>query len=1129
MSNLFALLVGINNYPVKPLSGCINDVNAVQNYLEFFCNSLSSNLVLKTRRLTDEDEQPTRSNLIAAFDHFNDAKDGDFCLFYYSGHGSYSLAPKEFWTETDGYNESFVCIDSRTEGGKDLIDKEMGYLIWRTFRSKPDVTFIAITDCCHSGTITKDFLDNSGITDRMQSPDNRMSVLRDYYGFGETVDGERGYIISPDEKRVTVKGARHIHIAASRENQTAKELIIDGEKRGAFTDSLLKTLYAAGSLISYKELVEKASALVKNLVSDQQPDININGFVAENEQKNKFFLSHKGSVSNRLYFIYSEPRYGWCIKAGRLQGVAKGDKVIIEGIGETSVTGNISADLSAIASHPQLSKSTNTYRASVVRLSVRPLLVSFGGDMPAATIALIEKAASENPFPYVALSNEMSGQYILHAQNGSVFMSLPGSNRPVFKPLQVTEDSEAVFFLERIEIVSKWNSLLELENSETKLTAKDYSLQLYRSTRPCHYSEENFEEITNGRIHDFFYKKSGEEWCQPALRLSFTNNSTRDLWFASAYLGFDYSIIGDGFPIMKVGKGDTAWLSFQDGPGLSDIIKLQIESKFQELGYNEITEHLKLFVSTEKMDPSILNQDGIELPVYANKALVDSDDKGPGSAFRAIAGIDWKTETVTLHIVKPHDGTAMSPGRPTMLGEIRILEHGQLEAKISMTSSAHTARSADGIAPPHQANKNMYLQPFNLAPATWSGEIMDVLELVDVKNAGKVTAEAPLIIEPVASKSAGDETIIPVGYDKETGLYYPLGYTNASGNIVINTLPEETDTDAAITQRSFLGSIKIYLQKVIGQKLGFDYKYPRLAIATAIGGEVKYEAGIDAVKAAVKEATSIILFIHGIIGDTQGMVKCIQTKIADGKGLEQKSDLVLAFDYENLSTKIEETAADLKKALIAAGFERDDRKQLTIVAHSMGGLVSRWMIEDEKLKGYEIVDRLIMLGTPNNGSPWADVRDLADTLLTYAINGAAFLKPWMFVLSGIGRLVKGLQITLQQMDAKTGIYDKLNNGSMPKVPYTLIAGNTRSIIPKYEETAGLVNRLLEKLKKKGVYDALDMLLFKKPNDIAAADESIVEITGSPAWSLKPDVHEVACDHLNYFINPESLALIYKST
>jgi hypothetical protein len=39
--------------------------------------------------------------------------------------------------------------------------------------------------------------------------------------------------------------------------------------------------------------------------------------------------------------------------------------------------------------------------------------------------------------------------------------------------------------------------------------------------------------------------------------------------------------------------------------------------------------------------------------------------------------------------------------------------------------------------------------------------------------------------------------------------------------------------------------------------------------------QVKYDHDETAVQQAVQKASTILLFIHGIIGNTEGMVKCI--------------------------------------------------------------------------------------------------------------------------------------------------------------------------------------------------------------------------------------------------------------
>ena len=107
-------------------------------------------------------------------------------------------------------------------------------------------------------------------------------------------------------------------------------------------------------------------------------------------------------------------------------------------------------------------------------------------------------------------------------------------------------------------------------------------------------------------------------------------------------------------------------------------------------------------------------------------------------------------------------------------------------------------------------------------------------------------------------------------------------------------------------------------------------------------------------KSAVAAADHILVCIHGIIGDTRGM--------AAGVLAGNPKDLVLTFDYENINTTIEENAQLLKNRLAAVGLAAGHGKTVRIVAHSMGGLISRWFIE--QLGGNEVVQSLVALGTP---------------------------------------------------------------------------------------------------------------------------------------------------------------------
>lgn len=1094
MSAVYALLVGINNYPHKPLSGCINDVNAVQECLQRLYGT-----ALHVRRLTDQDEQPTRQNIINAFDFFKDAGNNDICLFYYSGHGSFSPAPQEFWTETDGYGESFVCIDSRMPGGRDLMDKEIGFLIARTMEGKPALSFIAITDCCHSGTITK-ALAEGNVTTRSYEASFTPRQLEDYLGFGEKVNGIPAYGLSEDGKRATPVQGRHIHIAAAQENQLAKELQIDGRQQGAFTYAFLKALYSSNGAASYNELFRQTLIQIKNTVAGQIPQINTNGGLSPDEL-DKHFLSAV-STSIPAYTVYWDDQEGWCIDAGSIHGLSVGDEVIVKDVCTTTVKAQTAPDYSVLTPDGTLVKGTRYKDVSVLIQPGQKIKIAFASDIPAVIRQHITTAYHRDAPKFVDLVTEGTPRYIIKHKDRQAFITLPADEKPVFEPV----DFDDITFIDQVNKVFSWVHLQELVNPETDIPDSDYSFRLYRATNPGNYNLDAFEEVQDT---DFYYMQKDSRWYQPALKLKITNHSQQELWFRCLYLGFNYSIDTGSLKEIRLPGGKEAWLTITDNKQQEQVaIKLQLDKEFVELGYREITEYLKIFISRKSlMDIRRFKQPGVNMPQLKTKSLVTHKS----DAMR-IGKRGWKTALFSLRIIRADARYTITSGKDTSVNNVHIKRHPSFEASFQISGS--TSRVA---------TKGTTLEPFDLLPGTRNAAATDMLELFDAKQPETVTSEQPLILSMPGKWQPEEESVIPIGYDEETGLYYPLGYSTDENRIVINTLPSATPSDGVITKKSLFGSIKIYFQKIVGKRLGLNYNYPLLRkVKVSDALEVTYSE--DQLSKEVSKSDSIILFIHGIIGDTTEMVKCIKTALDDnGVTLEKEYQLTLAFDYENLHTPIEENAALLKEKLAEIGLDAGHGKRLTIVAHSMGGLVARWFIE--QLGGNKVVSHLFMFGTPNNGTPWADIRDMAETLITYAINGASFLQPWMLVLNVVGKVTNGMQVSLKQMDSKTGIYDKLNTGTDPGVPYTIVSGNTQNIIVKFEDTATKITKLFHRIKKRGAYDALDLLLFKKPNDIAVTVESISTLKNSGTWKVRPVLADVATDHLNYFKQVEAVKKI----
>ena len=158
-NRFFALLVGIDRYAnphqAPNLRGCVADVDATYALLADRFHVPPEQLRRLTARMGgDEDvaDLPTRANLIAGWrDHLGQAGEGDVVFFHYSGHGSQarSIDPGE----PDGYDETIVPHDSRTEGIFDLADKELALLIRQVERRGAQV--LIFLDCCHAGGGTR--------------------------------------------------------------------------------------------------------------------------------------------------------------------------------------------------------------------------------------------------------------------------------------------------------------------------------------------------------------------------------------------------------------------------------------------------------------------------------------------------------------------------------------------------------------------------------------------------------------------------------------------------------------------------------------------------------------------------------------------------------------------------------------------------------------------------------------------------------------------------------------------------------------------------------------------------------------------------------------------------------------
>lgn len=219
------LVVGIDQYRYKPsLKGAVNDARDIQ-------------AALKAAGVEDVvlllDEQATREAIQAAWNQqVAKAKSGDTLIFTYAGHGGQE--PERIpGNEADGKDEALLLggfRESRPGNGQRIVDDELNE--W--FRTASPLNIIFVADACYSGTLTR-------------SIDPRATFLgsRTIGDYGPIQDDELPPPVAA-RPQVDEQALPHVtFLAASRENQTTPEIVIDGRPHGALSWAFAQALRGA--------------------------------------------------------------------------------------------------------------------------------------------------------------------------------------------------------------------------------------------------------------------------------------------------------------------------------------------------------------------------------------------------------------------------------------------------------------------------------------------------------------------------------------------------------------------------------------------------------------------------------------------------------------------------------------------------------------------------------------------------------------------------------------------------------------------------------------------------------------------------------------------------------------------
>ncbi len=1070
---IYALLVGINDYApeIRKLSGCVNDVNRFHEYLKSSFNPQD----LAVEVLVDKDA--TRENIITMFrSHLRNATADDVALFQYSGHGARWAAAKEFKEFfPDGYDEGLVCYDSRRETGTypyDLADKELAILLSEVAAKNPHIA--VILDCCHAGAATRDVDAFNQLTTRATHEVKDERPLESYLEGQYMKLKQRGADLS-------IPHSRHIALAACERTQKAQE---NPRKHcGVFMDTLLEVLDKSGSDIPYADLFVRCRAAVRKRAENQNPQFDAyKGFNAW-----AGFLGRKASTTKRFHTVeFDDKNKTWKIDAGAIEGFpTEPEKSVELALYQENDTSRVIGKASTTMVYPRKSDlrlefeydTAVRYKAEITFLPVPPIPVYLEGD--AKSKAILQKALEEDrSVPAVFVEEPQGTKYALVAADGNFLLKQREMDSlvqgVVVNPAKPEDSAELI--LQILKQVVKWEKGWALQNHSAKINPADFDFIFVEKLDGGKEYEYRADEITLN------YVQSGGDWKSILGKIKVRNRTPQELHVILAYFSNAYGINTSKFfkgPIPRSEEYVTIW-----GDGPDD--NFWMEDEVNEEPYN-----FKLIVSTEQVDDFFLEMDDLLIGKILNQ-------KPPGNVkpMKKYED-DWFTKNLRIKVVRQLNQVS---AKDTVLpnGQIIVKGHASVTADLSLAAAKAPSRGAgdgsDFYKAFEQQGEQQRMEMLNFSSSRDAGGNESILELTDIRNA-EALEKNPLEIElKVPLKE--DEYILPMVFDGQYALLGGDPSKDEHGNthISIDHIPEVPDNRRSLGKALKLYFFKTYLKRDDVNLLRW--------VEFKADGEIARQESMLADKVAA--AQNILLLIHGIIGDTEVMAKGLCMA-----GLEKNFDLVLTYDYENLNTPIEETAEKLEQELASAGLGENDNKKLTVVVHSMGGLIARCFIEQKG--GNKIVDHLVMCGTPNNGSPFGKIetaRKLMNILTPLAMTYVPVVVPFAGAL--LFRLKK-ITKTLEQMDPSSEFIKALNSSGDPGVRYTILAGD----INEYKEPAerSFLQNLLAKIGKGFVFD---FLFSERAHDIAVSVKSILGIDGNR--NPVPTRKNVACHHLNYFVS-----------
>lgn len=1127
----FVMMVGINDYPepISKLNGCIKDLDQIEKWLRtHIANgeeavSKINDIPLRTYGqlliYRMEDAQATYHNIIGGFkDFLCQAGPKDVVWFHFSGHGSEQYTAKEFLSlEPNGKDQTLVCYKTRPEHGElHLADKELAVLLHEVAtrdamgRRKQSPHIVVSLDNCHSGSGTRDFAEDPLLKTR----NTKIETFTTRAG-AENAKAIRtlgSYVNKFYEQQLSSQGklsvplSDHMLLSACESVQKAGDM----PTGGVFTSGLVAALTSSKGELNYSDLFLRTRAKVQERRKEAQtPQFQTVGVF------NPFtrFLDG-GSLGNpdRYEVKYEMDKSGkerWFVKCGSIHGLPMNPKKPIElniltaapdnkQIGKATIEA-ISAQKCSVRdielNEGGKLETGTTYQGEILFLPAEPIFVWVHGDESGVELIRKNWDSSKNIQMVSSLEEAGNPQLEIEASIGRFLLTDRKNGRKVLEESQ--SDEVAKLLVDSVDQIAKWERMITLNNGasairdwarlELEVEGAGGKKTVYTGNEiKIFASDKNFNNVRGNLLGGF----------TPKVRITHTDQT---LYCYMFHLRTNYSI--------NSYEGEVTYRTEEHDGQAEVLMPMWKKTKGWGLGPQDdhAVSYFKLIVTTERLDFQYLLQTGIG----GNRDAIDFDWNP-----MAVED-DWYAHTMKVTLVREKD--EISPDREANLagGKIRIKPHSGVKGKLGISTASSGERSADPSSKFSMfSNADMQLMDF---ASERDLSRQNVLEINDLEVSADLK-ENPLelVLDTILPEG---EALLPIAFDGEN--FRVIGDSQSENGetvVKIRDLPEvkvpEVGDGVAnpfgeeeVADRSLFRSLKMAFFRVA---LGRQDQNLLRWVQYHDDGTFEYREEFLKEKVNDEKNKNILVVVHGIAGNTTNVLSCLPFALGeDSKCMKDRFDLILAYDYENLNSPIETSAAKLKQALHEAGIHEGDNKRVTLIATSMGGLVSRWMVE--QLAGKDFIDHLILVGTPSQGSNFGKIeaaRKFSVAVLDIALNFVPNMVPFSGFLLKSLRGTAEVMVSLGQMDPGSEFLRLLNGSPDPGIPYTIIAGDAQ----KFEAT----NKGFKNLKDRLFVELGEWVNQKERHDVAVELKSIRNEETWARRNQQVQIFETDCHHLNYY-------------